>query len=75
MNSFVAARQAIEATRNHVCNSRCPRTSAGLCQTRIKLWDAQHAACAAWNAPATTEVPPEDSVPVQTDSDADRGYL
>lgn len=57
MNSFVVAREAIEARRDHICNSSCARNSAGLCLTRIALWDAQHEAVMAWNAPVNATEP------------------
>lgn len=56
MNTFVAARQAIEARRDHICSDKCVRTSDGHCFVRIGLWRAQHEVVLRWNAPAESAV-------------------
>ena len=44
MNSFELAKSAIEARRDHVCDTyskvkTCPRNSDGICLTKVALWD------------------------------------
>jgi len=56
-NSFTDAREAIEARRDHICSRGCPRNSAGLCEVKIALWDAQHLAASKWNAPQVQAEP------------------
>ena len=55
MNTFELCRAAIMACREHVCKNYCPRNRQGLCLTQIKLWDSQHRAALAWNAPQVPE--------------------
>jgi len=60
MNSFQIARAAVEARRDHVCDTysqvkTCPRNAAGFCLTKIDLWRAQNQLALKWNAP---ELPP-----------------
>ena len=62
MNSFQIARAAIEARRDHVCDTysqvkTCPRNSAGICLTKVALWSAQREAALAWNAPVAVSPP------------------
>jgi len=55
MNTFELCRAAIVACREHVCKSHCPRDRNGLCLIQIKLWESQHRAALAWNAPQVPE--------------------
>ena len=57
MNSFEIAKDAIEARREHICDTyskvkTCPRNSEGICLIKVALWQAQRKAVLAWNAPA-----------------------
>ena len=61
MNSFEIAKGAIEARRDHVCDTysqvkTCPRNSAGICLTKVALWSAQREAVLAWNQPKVVAV-------------------
>jgi len=51
MNSFDRAREAIEQTREHHCNSTCSRNAEGFCLHKLYLWRNQRSVVLKWNAP------------------------
>ncbi|MGH7239996.1 MAG: hypothetical protein ACREHG_08010 [Candidatus Saccharimonadales bacterium] len=60
MNTFELAKRAIDAVREHVCDTynavkTCPRNGAGVCLIKVRLWDAQNRAALAWNAPVVID--------------------